>query len=119
MLRWSYSIGVTLVAGAVGLGCSAQGDQEDNGLGAKGGGGNSGTGGIPTTGGVSGASNGGSGGTIIMTGGTGAGAASGTGGTQGGIVCEGQGTRLKGRLRDFQPAVLDKDAQVFLQLGLT
>jgi fibro-slime domain-containing protein len=82
------------------IACSAQGDQTDTGL--NGGNGNGGDGGtIPTTGGTSPTSNGGTGGVLPPQGGASSGAA-GTAGTQGGILCEGQGSRLKGKLRDFQ-----------------
>jgi fibro-slime domain-containing protein len=80
--------------------CSAQGDQEDTGLNDDGNGG--GRGGALPVGGTSSTSNGG---TIPLSG-TGSGAATGSGGTQGGVTCSGNGARLKGVLRDFQPTYM-------------
>ena len=90
---------VSLACIGAAFACSAQGDQTDTGLNDDGNGGN-GAGGTLPVGGTSSTS--GTGGTIPVSG-TGAGAAAGTGGTQGGVMCAGNGARLKGVLREFQP----------------
>jgi fibro-slime domain-containing protein len=90
---------IAFVGLSASLACSAQGDQEANQIGDGAGGSSTGTnnGGSPILGGTS-STNGGAGGAIPV-GGNGT---SGSGGTQG-VLCEGQGSRLKGKLRDFQP----------------
>lgn len=91
---------VSLACVASAFACSAQGDQADTGLNDDGtGNGGNGNGGALPIGGTSPTSNGGT----INVSGTGSGAAAGTGGTQGGVMCAGNGARLKGVLRDFQP----------------